>query len=199
MNQSNKQYLGIILGPMFSGKTTRLIQLYKTHTYIGKKVAVINHSFDNRYSNSMLSTHDKLMIPCLCISDLQDAWLNSDSAFCPLLREADTILINEAQFFSSLKEVVLEMVEIHKKTVILCGLDGDFKRNMFGDILSLIPYCDSLEKLTSLCVNCKDGTAGIFSHRVTSEKNQIVIGSDNYQPLCRKCYIFLNNRHKNIL
>jgi hypothetical protein len=34
-----------------------------------------------------------------------------------------------------------------------------------------------------------DGTPAIFSHRVSDESEQVVIGSSNYMPLCRGCYI----------
>jgi thymidine kinase len=43
-------------------------------------------------------------------------------------------------------------------------------------------------KLTSLCSLCKNGTPGIFSKRITCEKEQTVVGSDNYIPVCRNCY-----------
>jgi len=182
-------YLGLYLGPMFSGKTTRLIQLHKTRTYIGKKVVVINYIADTRYHETMLSTHDRIMIPCILISDLKNAWKNPENPHYEEIHSADTILINEGQFFKGLFETVLEMVEKEKKEVHICGLDGDFKRNIFGEILQLVPYCDYVEKLTSLCASCKDGTPGLFSHRITNENEQIVVGSDNYKPLCRKCYM----------
>ena len=136
----------------------------------------------------MLTSHDDTSIPCLSISDIEDAWLNPESAFFPFLREADTILINEAQFFNNLKNVVLDMVEVYYKSVVISGLDGDFKRNIFGEVLSLIPYCDSVEKLSSLCSKCNNGNLGIFSHRISGENEQVIIGSDNYMPLCRNCY-----------
>ena len=82
----------------------------------------------------------------------------------------------------------MEFVEVHKKTVYVYALDGDFKRNKFGSVLDLIPYCDKVKKLTSLCSICKNGTKAIFSHRLSEEEQQVVIGSDNYIPLCRKCY-----------
>ena len=135
-------YLEIILGPMFSGKTTLLIQHYKKFSYIGKNVAVVNYVDDVRYHESLLSTHDKIMIPCIFAKTLQE----------------------------------------------LCGLDGDFQRNKFGKLLDLIPYANNVTKLNSLCALCKNGKAGLFSHRISSETSQVVIGSDNYKPVCRLCY-----------
>ena len=45
-------------------------------------------------------------------------------------------------------------------------------------------------KIKALCVGCKIRD-GIFTHRLSNEKEQLVVGSKNYQSLCRKCY---NNR-----
>ena len=182
-------YLELILGPMFSGKTTQLIQVYKKYAYIGKKIATINYDGDTRYDLSMLSTHDKLMIPCIQTASINELWNNCDNVHYNEVKEADVILINEGQFFEDLYECVLDMVEKHNKIVYICGLDGDFKRNRFGKVLDLIPYCDKIVKLKSLCSICKNGKPAIFSHRITDESLQIVIGSDNYTPLCRSCYI----------
>ena len=188
MKPSNEGYLEIILGPMFSGKTTQLIQIYNNYTYIGKKVVVVNYADDKRYHETMLSTHDRKMIPCISTTDISDMWQNPLYENYDDLREADVILINEGQFFENLKKTVIEMIDEKHKIVYICGLDGDFRRNKFGELLHLIPYCNKVNKLSSLCAGCKNGTKGIFSCRITNEKSQVVIGSDNYKPLCRKCY-----------
>ena len=73
------------------------------------------------------------------------------------------------------------------KKVYIAGLDGDFQQKKFGTILDLIPLCDKVTKLSSLCSLCKNGEAGIFSMRLTQEKEQMLIGSENYIPVCRKC------------
>ena len=74
------------------------------------------------------------------------------------------------------------------KKIYVGGLDGDFERKKFGQILDLIPLCDKVTKLTSLCSLCKNGIYGIFSKRITNEKEQTVVGSNNYIPVCRDCY-----------
>jgi thymidine kinase len=96
-------------------------------------------------------------------------------------------LINEGQFFADLYETVLDMLKCNKK-VYICGLDGDFERKKFGQMLDLIPHCDHVIKMSSLCSLCKNGTRGIFSMRLSDEKQQTLIGSDNYVPVCRNCY-----------
>lgn len=180
-SQNNTAYLELFIGPMFSSKTSKLLEIYKQCTFCNIPVSIINHSIDTRYHDTMMSSHDKVMAPCLQVTLLRDIWPNE------VLMSSDVILINEGQFFSDLYEVVVDMLACKKK-IYICGLDGDFERKKFGTILDLIPLCDKITKLTSLCSQCKDGTPGIFSMRLTSEKEQTVVGSDNYIPVCRKCY-----------
>jgi thymidine kinase len=197
--QSSHGYLELIIGPMFSGKTSRLVEIYKQCKFCNISVAVINHVIDNRYDDELLSTHDKIKIPCIKTDKLLDIWpdkcLSLEDSVDDIPRIKDkfkiatskVILINEGQFFSDLFEVVNCMLN-YGKQIYICGLDGDFERKKFGTILDLIPLCDKVTKLTSLCSLCKNGTPGIFSMRLTNEKEQTVVGSENYIPVCRDCY-----------
>jgi len=182
--------LHIILGPMFSGKTSKILEIYEKCVLSNISVMVINHSSDTRYSNTMLSTHNKKMIPCVLTTQLYKL-LDSDCEYKEQLYNSSVILINEGQFFDDLYNWVIEMVETHKKKVYVCGLDGDSNRNKFGQMLDLIPICDKVIKLRSLCVICKNGTKAPFTLRTTHNNNeQILIGSEeSYKPVCRNCYV----------
>jgi len=177
-------YLELFIGPMFSGKTSKLLEIYKQCKFCNIPVAVINHAADKRYHNTMLSTHDGNMIPCIQTDDLLTTW---DCKENKELNDAKVILINEGQFFPHLSDIVKSMLDDNRK-VYVAGLDGDFERRKFGEILDLIPLCDKVTKFTSLCGLCKNGAAGIFSKRISSETQQMLIGSDNYIPVCRSCY-----------
>ena len=200
MNSSHPEsgYLEIILGGMYAGKTSRLVEIYKQCTFCNISVAVINHSIDNRYDEELLSTHDKIKIPCIKTKRLFDIWsdsidMESNVVLVPRIRDnfkvsrSSVILINEGQFFPDLEEFVKKLL-LNGKKVYVCGLDGDFERKKFGQILDLIPLCDKVTKLTSLCSMCKNGTLGIFSKRISCEQIQTVVGTDNYIPVCRSCY-----------
>jgi len=176
---STSAYLELIIGPMFSGKASRLVDIYKQCKFCNIPVSVVNHSIDTRYHDTMLSTHDKVMIPCIkakCITDILD-----------ILATSQVIIINEGQFFEDLYTTVVSLLSQGKK-IYVGGLDGDFERKKFGHILDLIPMCDKVTKLTSLCSICKDGKSGIFSKRLTMETEQTIVGSDSYIPVCRSCY-----------
>ena len=206
-NQTNTSYLELFIGPMFSGKTSKLVEIYKQCIFCNIPVAVINHSIDKRYDDTLLSTHDKVMIPCIQTNKLKDIWYYDDELHgtennkniidkqivlhrlddSAKLINADVILINEGQFFEDLLPAINHMLQ-HNKKIYVGGLDGDFERKKFGQILDLIPLCDKVTKMTSLCGLCKNGTPGIFSKRITKEKEQTVVGSDNYIPVCRSCF-----------
>lgn len=174
-------YLELIVGPMFSGKTTALLDIYEQNK--DKSIVVLNYNLDKRYDESMLSTHDKKMIPCIHVNMISEIWKKQSNH---PIHSAELILINEGQFFDDLFEIVLDMVENGKKHVYICGLDGDYQRKKFGNLLDLVPHCD---KITKLNANCVCGKPAIFSHRFVHVKNQVLIGSsDSYIPLCRDCY-----------
>ena len=180
-------YLELILGPMWSGKTSMLLTYYRQCCFCKLNVCVINFKADDRYSETMLSTHDKQMIPCIMGFSMEEIMLNSE--YAKQINECDVILVNEGQFFHDIVEFTSEMVENRHKKVYICGLDGDFKREKIGKLLDLIPLSDKVTKLRALCGQCKDGTRAPFSFRNTNSTEQVLIGADDiYVPLCRKCY-----------
>jgi len=189
--QPNNGYLNITIGPMYAGKTSKLINIYENiledeeekPEKEQKLPIVLTHSTELRYSIEKLSTHDKKQISCFKYDSIKTF---IDEKKDEIVNNTNDILIDEAQFFTDLMEI-LYIVEKLKKNVYIFGLDGDFKRNKFGNILDLIPYCDSITKLQANCTLCNN--KAIFSNRTTQASEQILIGSqDIYQPLCRNCY-----------
>jgi thymidine kinase len=187
-NKESEGYLELILGPMFSGKTSTLKKIYDQCTYCNIPVMVINYEADNRYCDaSFMSTHDKIMIPCIKGTSILEIMTKNKEK----VDESEVILINEGQFFADITHVISLVENLHKR-VYICGLDGDFKKNKIGSLLDLIPYCDNVSKLKSLCSECRNGKAGLFSYRITNETNQVVIGVENYKPVCRACFNILS-------
>ena len=174
-------YLEIILGPMFAGKTTKLIEKYRECSFLKQRVCVINFEEDKRYDKEMLSSHDLVKINALNLKRLSQLFETE-------YKNADIFLINEGQFFDDLEEIVKTLVEDMKKSVYIYGLDGDYRREKFGKILDLIPLCNKVKKLTALCNICRDGTRAFFTKRITNETSQKLIGNDNHIAVCRNCY-----------
>ena len=195
--------LELIIGPMFSGKTSAVIERYnelkasndqidKSDNLLKHNILAINYDKDTRYGTNKIISHDGAEIDCLSINELDD--INISKITRDSLNIATHILINEAQFFKNLKSWVIFQIDYKKKHVVLCGLDSDFKREKFGELLDLIPHANIITKLSGKCSG-KDGQCkmpSIFTHRLSSEVEQEVIGNSNYVPLCRECYCEIN-------
>jgi thymidine kinase len=180
-------YLKIILGSMFAGKTTELIKEYNKHVSCGFKCCIINHVIDDRYGtdNTKMANHNNKIVECKScykLSELLGADYQND-----IVKKYDVFLINEGQFFDDLYDCVDVIVNKAIKKVYVCGLDGDYKRKKFGSILDIIPLCDDIVKLKGICKECVFKES-IFTNRITNEKEQTLISSNNYTSLCRKCY-----------
>jgi thymidine kinase len=179
-------FLKLYIGCMFAGKSSEIIAECRRRLAINQKVLGINFAGDSRYSDEdFIVNHNKEKVHCIKVQNLKDVPINE-------IESNDFIFIDEGQFFADLIQYVLSWVNVYKKSVFVFGLDGDFKREPFGYILDLIPQCDEIVKLKALCTMCKDGTDGLFTHRVSGGDKQILIGNDNYVSLCRKHYNELN-------
>lgn len=172
--------LTIIMGNMFSGKSSELIRRLKRYRIIERKIVVINSSKDTRCDEQVLKTHDNVLFPCIKVDHISHCIIHK--SFC----DADIVAIDEAQFFENLYEFV-QMCLFLKKSVILAGLDGDYKQRKFGELLDCIPLADKVIKLSALCMDCNDGTAGPFTKRIIkNEKLELVGGNNIYKAVCRK-------------
>jgi len=174
-------YLHLITGPMFAGKSTRLIGLISKLSIL-KKIYIINSSLDNRYNNNSITTHSKFSCNANSLSNL-----NLDYEQLKKIREEyEVITIDEAQFFNDLYNFVKMALELNFH-IIVCGLNGNYKQEKFGDILDLIPIANNVELLKGYCMICKDGTEGIFTKRISNNTDEIVVGNeDKYMCVCRK-------------
>jgi thymidine kinase len=174
--------LDIIVGPMFSGKSSRVADIVSRYTALGSRVLLIHHADDIRYGHGHI-THNQRVTNCFSTHDLGDIPME-------LLEDANVILVDEAQFFHGLVPFCEMVVDTMSKKLYLVGLDGDSNRRRFGEILDCIPLADRVEKLTAFCRRCANGTPGIFTYRRSGPDDQQVIigGCDMYETLCRECF-----------
>ena len=99
--------LHLILGPMFAGKTTTLINKAKEIINIVNKdeILIINHSSDTRYSeNTFITSHDNIKIPCIAMS-----FLSTISTLQDDISKIKYIFINEGHFFPDLFNIIKEL------------------------------------------------------------------------------------------
>ena len=172
----------IIIGCMFSGKSTYLLQIINRYKLLKKKILAINHIFDKRYGNNKIVSHDQKEESCIQIEKLNTI-IDTDE-----YKESEIIIIEEAHFFGDLYDFVMASCDINKK-IYVAGLSGDYKMEPIGDIFRLIPCCDTVKKLSALCLKCNNGTKAYFSKRLDKKRDQILVGINEYIPVCRKHFV----------
>lgn len=195
MNEINiEPSIDLIIGPMFSGKSTELLRrlvIYK-EIFSPEHVLYINCNIDDRSSKNF-STHNSLIKNTELDFMSKKVNINSINELFDI-ENIKVIGIDEAQMFTDLFSTVMKLVEEKGIKVILSGLNSDCYRNDFGELFKFFSKCDTITKLNPFCKECKDSEVikpAIFSKRVQTENSdQIVIGgSDVYIPVCRKCYL----------
>jgi thymidine kinase len=180
--------LELIIGPMYAGKSTELIRIINRFKCLNKNVLVINHSINNRYGSSSLTTHNRESFDeCIVADKLEDVKNNEH------FNKADVIVIEELQFFSDAYDNIVDWIDNFGKCIVAAGLDGDARKQPFGDVLRLIPHAEKVRKLNALCKKCGDGTKAHFSKRLTADEQTILVGSDDiYEAVCRKHFLNYN-------
>lgn len=170
----------VITGSMFSGKTEELIRRLRRARFAGLKVEIFKPTVDNRYSGTMIVSHDEKSIVSTPVENAASILLLAD--------DVDVVGIDEAQFFdSSVIEVCNKLADSGVR-VVVAGLDMDFMGNPFGPMPALLSIAEYITKVHAICMHC--GSLAQFSHRKSEESQVVVLGEkDKYEPLCRECYI----------
>jgi thymidine kinase len=170
----------VIAGSMFSGKTEELIRRLKRAKIAKLKVEIFKPAMDTRYSLAEVVSHDENSILSTPVENSGNIML--------LTGDVDVIGIDEAQFFDhGLIDVSVSLANMGIR-VIIAGLDMDFKGNPFGPIPGLMAVADHITKVHAICMRC--GDVAQFSHRFSKADKLVLLGEkDEYEPLCRSCYI----------
>ena len=183
-------HLEVVLGPMFSGKSSYIHTAIQRRRAIGVQSLVLKPTIDTRhFTVNETVTHDGIRIPCRSVARLSDI-------SCCDLDNVKFIVVEEAQFFPDLVPWIKHMEQCcQDKSFLVIGLSGDSERRPFGQMLEILPLADSIVHMNALCMRCRDGTPASFSHRLHRNRDQIAIGGANeYQTLCRRCYLDTQHR-----
>ena len=185
-------YLEITFGPMFSGKTTSLIDKVNRFISIRKhqgksaKVLILNYIEDVRETE----TKDGLTPHCSKLT-IEGDKTTIKTRYLGIVNvdEYDYIVVDESQFFIDLIGTVLLWLNCGKH-VHCTGLIADSNRNKFGDLVKLMPRADHIEQLKAFCSICGDKILNAsFTKCIKEKEKQVMIGgTQDYIPVCGKHY-----------
>lgn len=171
-------------GSMFSGKTTSLWRELYRMKVAGYKTIAFKPSVDSRHEDEKIISHDNLELDAIKIESIKEILEYAKN------NEIDAIGIDEVQFFpdkpSKIVEYFVELMQNHI-TIVVSGLDMDYKTKPFEVVKELMPIADELIKHHAICASC--GEDAWVSFRKSYNEERIEIGAqDSYEPLCRSCY-----------
>ena len=175
----NCGWIEVICGPMFSGKTEELIRRLIRAQIAKQRVAIFKPTSDNRYEQDYIVSHNQRKIKSIQVKKVD--------VIIDYIDQADVFGIDEAQFFDNSIIDVCQKLANAGKRVVIAGLEKDYLANPFGPMPKLLADAEYITKVNAICMKC--GNPANFSHRISKEKKQVVLGeSDKYEALCRKCY-----------
>lgn len=183
--------LTLIVGPMFSGKSSALLNILLG----GRgKIIVVKHTCDDRTQSRDIDivTHDGRSFR----ETLSNAGASFNIVAVSTMRDVEALLpvdeiskvvigVDEGQFFEDLH--MCDRFALSGAAVFVAALSGTYTREPFPSVAALLPKCDEIEVLSS---TCECGKPAPFSRRISDETELVVIGgSDKYAPCCRGCFI----------
>lgn len=195
-------HLELIIGPMFSGKSTELIRTVNLYEVSGLKVQIFKPSIDDRYGLDRVKSHDGLERGAIYIKTVPEMLERTEEG-------TKIIGIEEAQFFES------EIVDACRNyvdngcIVVISGLDKDFRDKFFSfsdgrlNMSDLIREADYKIYLDALCTEIIDGKQKVCGGTATRTQKFIggkvapydsqtvqVGGKESYAPRCRQHFQF---------
>ncbi len=178
-DKSQKGWIEVIVGSMFSGKTEELIRRLNRAKIAKQSVEIFKPAIDVRYSEEEVVSHNSNAILSTPVENSSNILL--------LANGVEVVGIDEAQFFDDGLVAVCNQLANDGIRVVVAGLDMDFSGKPFGVIPDLLATAEYVTKVHAICMRC--GNLAQYSHRLSSNTDTVLLGEkDRYEPLCRECY-----------
>lgn len=174
--------LEVILGCMFSGKSTELIRRLREAVGRGHAVVAVKPRRDTRYGTADLVTHAGDRFPAVAVEDG-----GGGAGLLAAAGRAAVVGIDEAHFFGvELAGAVLRLRDEGRR-VLVAGVDRDHRGEPFEPFASLRPVAEEVLRLTAPCAVC--GRPAVHSQRLIAAADRIVVGgAESYEPRCERCF-----------
>lgn len=170
----------VFTGPMFGGKTTKLLSAIERYKYQKKKVVLFKPAIDGRYSKEKVVTHTGQKLDSIAVSSGNEILKN--------IAGVDVVAVDELFMILGGGEALIE-VFMSGKDVIVSSLQLSSVPKVFKEVKDILPYATSIEVCPAVCSRC-DRDA-FYTHRLTSDTSEVSIGgAESYEPRCFYHYDF---------
>jgi thymidine kinase len=181
----------LFTGPMFSGKTTRLLAQIDRYKYQKKRTVAFKPIMDDRYSKTNIKTHigltldDVEVVTVETAKDIYRFLIDSDVDY-------DVIAVDEAFMIDDVAETLIRLFRLGK-TIIVSSLEMSASCKAFDEVAKIMPWATRIEKCPAVCVECQ--ADAFYTQRKVEEGEEIQVGgADLYEPRCWNCHSYTNER-----
>lgn len=192
MNEQIKASLEVHVGPMFSDKSSTLIDSFTDLTAHGHKPICFKPALDNRYgTEAAIHAHNGRSAPALLFEDQRP-----ESILEVIPPNATHVLIDEIQFCSGEIARVVEQLLAQGVSVVAAGLDLDFTGNPFGPTPTVVELAhrlkpNSVHHHTAACDSC-GGQATMSYAKLPMDRVVKVGATEAFGAACPSCHPQLN-------
>lgn len=150
----NSPELVAIVGPMYSGKSSDLLeQMYIASEVLEVRTVLVKPEIDNRFSDSEVVSHSGRRMSCINVDIANPDQIITNI----LLAEEDgvpveVVGIDEGQFFDRAILEVIDEILLHGKKVFVAGLPTDFRDEPFGQMPVVVVKADRVIHKTAKCM-----------------------------------------------
>lgn len=197
-------------GPMFSGKSTLLANEIERALLARRWVLSIKPALDTRTdgkisARTLLPDGSTVMqqrfdavditgpehLESILSSERFDFLVADECQFFPAGNPPAVGEPSEFGWFARAIDTLLDDRSRDDFTIIVAGLDLDYRRRPFGAMPELTALADEVIKTHGVCMKCRASFAR-FSYRVdrSSDEQHVVGDGEKYQVRCRFCHSF---------
>lgn len=182
MSNFIKKKTKLIIGPMFSGKTTKLIKIIKYFNKKNKKILVFKPEVDNRKGKKYIVCHNNLIYSVNVVKNSNEILEKIKEK-----KNIDIVFFSEVQFFDDNYINIIKKLLLKNISLYFGGLSLDFQKKTFKIIEELKKIVNKIEYRFAGCYKCFQKAP--FSKRIVKENSKILIGGKEfYIPVCKNCF-----------
>lgn len=170
---SNPEFV-IFTGPMFGGKTSRMLAALDRAKYQSRKIVAFKPKMDHRYSDAKIVTHMGHSWEALCISEGCEMFDH--------VSNASVIAVDEAFMIDGIADALAELYR-SGKTVFVSTIQLSAAGLVFAEVQKMFPWATRIEVCPAVCSQCEKDAYYTVA-KVAGLSHIEVGGAETYEPRC---------------
>jgi thymidine kinase len=172
----------LFVGPMFGGKTTKLLSAIDRYKYQGRMILAYKPNVDERYSKEDIVTHWGHKLNAARVSSGADISLSTNNFFAGRKGTA-VIAVDEAFMIPDCGD---HLVSLFKRghTILVSSLQLSSDFTPYKELQTMLPYATKIEVCPAVCSSCSSDA--YYTKKIGGRSDHAIEvgGSEMYQPKC---------------